>query len=269
MLSARRPCRHGSPRPTPPSPRGRAQCWQGARAEAARVQVSTGTGWHRHRWAQVHVGTGTGGHKYRWAQDPVWDGRGGEEWWRASCWRRRHQSGEGGKVPNQDGGLGHLHDSSQVDTSGRLRPLPLGLPAVEAPHEAAHPGPPGTRAPSPPVTPELCLPVWTHLAPGRCCPHRRHFWVQGPDCSVSSPSAHLSPTLLLPKLQNQRAVAEHSSGNRGCPRAKRKLLAVVPYGVLVARIVEWFAIFSSSQLTGKDPDARKRLGAKGKEGGKG
>ena len=118
----------------------------------------------------------------------------------ASEWRSR-------MVPNRTAARAISVTAAKWLASGRLLLLPTGPPAAEAPCEAAHLGPPGTLATSLPVTPELCLPVWTCVAPGCCCPPRRHFWVQGLDCSVSSPNTNLSPILLLQKLQNQRAVA--------------------------------------------------------------
>lgn len=125
---------------------------------------------------------------------------------RASC-ERWHQSGEAGRCPIRTAARATSVTAAEWSISGRLPPLPTGPPAAEAPQEAARPSPPGTHAPYPPVTPELHLPVWTCLAPGCCCPHKPHFWVQGPDCSVSSPNANPSPTLLFQKLQNQRTVA--------------------------------------------------------------
>ena len=75
----------------------------------------TGTRGHRHGWAQA----GTGGHRHRWAQEDVGTGPclGWEGWGRVAEGQLREEMASewrSGKVPNQDGGPGHLRDSSQV-----------------------------------------------------------------------------------------------------------------------------------------------------------
>ena len=144
----------------------------------------------------------------------------------ASEWRSR-------MGPNRTAARAISMTAAKWSTSGRLLPLPTGPPAAEAPREAARLGPPGTRATSLPVTPELCLPVWTCLAPGCCCPPRRHFWVQGPDCSVSSPNTDCHQFCSFKSSRTRGQWREHPSGNRGCPLCQAELLAVMPCGSVV------------------------------------
>ena len=103
-------------------------------------------------------------------------------------------------VPNRTAARVISVTAAKWSASGRLLLLPTGPPAAEAPREAARLGPPGTRATSLPVTPELRrsrLLLSTQAT------------LLGPRTGLLrlNPNTKLSPILLLQKLQNQRAVA--------------------------------------------------------------